>query len=66
MKTDASRSASRTGIGLSKRGVDEAEDGGVGADAERQREHGDGREPGALGQHAQAVAQILKHGPGGP
>ena len=51
---------------LEQRRVHEAEDRGVGADAERQREHGDGREARALGQHAQAVAQILKHGPGGP
>ena len=40
--------------------VDHAEDDGVGADAERQREHGDGGEAGRLGQHANGVSKVLK------
>ena len=41
-------------------GVDQTEDGGIGADAEGQRDHGNGGETGALAQHAHAVADILK------
>jgi len=37
----------------------EGEDGGVGADSERQRTGGDGGEAGALPQHARAVAEIV-------
>ena len=40
--------------------VDHAEDGGGGADSERQAEHGRGGEAGIPGQHAQAVAEILR------
>ncbi len=40
-------------------GIDEAEDGGVSADAESESEHGDGGEAGGSAQHAQGVAQVL-------
>ena len=40
-------------------GVHKAEDGGVRPDAERERQHRHGCEAGILGQHPQAVAQIL-------
>ena len=39
--------------------IDHAEDGAVGADAERERDDGDQREAGILQQRAQAVAQVL-------
>ena len=39
--------------------VDQREDRRVGADAERQREDGDGREDGRLGQHSHAVTDVL-------
>jgi hypothetical protein len=42
--------------------VDHAEDGGIGADAERQRQRGDGSEGGTLREHAKAVTEILEHG----
>ncbi len=40
--------------------VDDAEDRGVGADAERQREHGDDREAGRARQSANRVARVLR------
>jgi hypothetical protein len=45
----------RLGIrqGAEKRGVDEAEDGGVGTNAEGKRQHDDSREPGVLPQLAE-------------
>src|SRR6202030_4175671 len=46
--------------GLVKDGVDETEDGGVRANSESQREHGNCSEAGILAQHARGVAQILK------
>ena len=39
--------------------VDNREDGGVGPDAERQRQHGHEGKAGALLEHAQAAPQIL-------
>ena len=45
--------------------MDDAEDGGVGADAERQRQQGDGGEAGRAAQHPRAVADVL-HQPFGP
>ena len=42
-------------------GFEQRKNGGVGANAERQREHDHGREPGRAAQHAYGVAQIL-HG----
>ena len=39
--------------------IHQTEDGGVGADSERERHHGYKREGGAPGQHAQAVAKVL-------
>src|SRR5207237_835119 len=42
------------------RGIDEAEDGGVGADAESKSEDRDGGEAGRFAQHAKGEAQILK------
>ena len=41
-------------------GIEQAEDGGVGADAYRQREHRDGREHRRLPQHARAVTDIAR------
>src|SRR5207237_4198269 len=40
--------------------VDEAEDSGIGADAERERNNGDSGEAFMLQQHAQAVADIVQ------
>jgi hypothetical protein len=40
--------------------IDHAKDGSVGADAEGERESGDGSEAGRLAQHAEAKAQILE------
>src|SRR5205823_11639553 len=45
---------------LEQYGVDRAEDGRVGADAEREREHGHEREAGALGEHADGVAEVVR------
>src|SRR5205823_14859875 len=45
--------------GSQEHGVDEAEDRGVGADAEGEGEHGDGGEAGGLAKHAQSVTQVL-------
>ena len=41
-------------------GVDDREDGGVGADAERERQHDDRGETGALAHQAQRIAKILE------
>ena len=43
--------------------VDDAEDGGVGADAERDGEHDGEREQRRLAQHSNRVAKIVQHGP---
>ena len=63
----ASRSpiiTSRSGIRVRQRpeedGVDDAEDGGVGADAERQRHERREREPGSPRERAHRVAQVLE------
>ena len=45
--------------------VDEGEDGGVGADAEGQREDGDGGEAGTFGHHAETVADVVPDAFGG-
>src|SRR5881394_4183279 len=45
---------------LEQHTVDRAEDGRVGADAKREREHGNGREAGALGEGADGVTEILE------
>jgi len=54
------------GIGEGERaqedGVDDAEDGGVGTDAQRQRQHRHRGEAGTLDQRPQPIAQILKNG----
>ena len=54
------------GAGIRKRfeqrSVDDAEDGGVCADTERQSEHGDRGEAGILAQHAKGKAKILREG----
>ena len=52
----------RVGKRREQNAVHQAEDRGVGADAERQREHGDGREARAAPQHARAEAQVLREG----
>src|SRR5437016_6039857 len=44
-------------------GIDEAEDGGVSADAESESEHGDGGEAGGFAKHPQRVANVLKDTP---
>ena len=41
-------------------GIHHAEHGGVGADAERERYHGDGSEAGVLREHPQAISKVLK------
>src|SRR5439155_24578768 len=53
---------SRIGQRLEQHGVDRAEDGGIGADAEREREHGDEREGGAFGERADGEAEVLEEG----
>ena len=45
-----------------KYGVDQAEDGGVGADAECQHEDGGKREARRFAQNAQAVEEVPSHG----
>src|SRR5438876_1113001 len=45
---------------LEQHGVDRAEDGRVGTGAEREGEHSDQREAGALGEGADGVAQVLE------
>jgi len=47
--------------GTQQHRVHHAEHGRVGADAQRQREHRDGGESGAIEQHAERKAQIV-HG----
>ena len=47
------------GQGFEQNGVHNAEDGGIGADAERQRDYGQSRESWRLRQHAQPVANVL-------
>ena len=53
------------GFGIGQRpeqdGIDHAEDGGVRADAQREREHGDRGEAGILQQQTEGVAKIVKH-----
>ena len=50
------------GQGLQQEAVDEAENGRVGADAERQGQNRDRGEPGGPGQRPQAVAQVCEEG----
>ena len=45
---------------LEENGVDDAEDGGAGADAEREGEYGDDREARRFREHSQAILQILE------
>ena len=45
---------------LQQDGVDDREDGGVGADAERQRGHGGQGEARALAEHAERVPEIFQ------
>src|SRR5262245_43614755 len=42
-------------------GVNQAEDRGVGPDAQRQRERGHASKAGMLQQHPRAITQVLKH-----
>jgi hypothetical protein len=53
------------GDGVHQRGVDPTEHGGVGGDADGQREHRDQGEAGASPGHAKAIAQVLEEGPHG-
>ena len=41
-------------------GIDELKDGAIGADAEREGRHRDGRESGVRAQLPRAVAQVLE------
>ena len=55
------------GVGIRQRaqqhGLDHGEERGVGADAEREREHDGGREAGLASEDAQGVSQIAQdHG----
>ena len=43
-------------------GLQHGEDGGVGADAECERQHRNGREAGVLREGSQAVAKVLDEG----
>jgi len=47
--------------GTVEQGVDDREDGGIGADADREREDSHGGEPGAAGELAERVAEVLEH-----
>jgi hypothetical protein len=47
---------------LQHRRVDQAEDGGVGADAERQRQHRHRREDRAPGEEPERVSKVVEHG----
>src|SRR5207302_8287824 len=47
--------------GTVEQGVDDREDGGIGADADREREDGDGGEPGAPAQRAHGIAEVSEH-----
>ena len=42
-------------------GIDNAEDGAIGADAERKGENGDNSEPGCFCQHPQRESEISDH-----
>ena len=53
--------AARIGQGTQEHAVDDAEDGGVRSDAEREREQDDRGEAGALAQSTGAVADVLRH-----
>ena len=46
---------------LQEHAVDDGKDRGVGANAERERQHGDGRKPWTAAQHAQPVPNIAHH-----
>ena len=46
--------------GTEEDGVDDAENGGGGADAQGQAEHGNRGEAGVLSEHAKAVANVLQ------
>jgi hypothetical protein len=48
----------RQGYGFPKQGVAHAENGGSGADAEREREHGGGSEAGRFAQHTFGVTNV--------
>ena len=54
------------GVGIRERpkqdGVDDREDGGVGADAEGERYDGDGSEAGVFEEHAGAVTEVMQQG----
>lgn len=52
----------RIGERADQYGVDEAEDGGVDADAERESEHGDQRERFVFAQNAQSNSKVLPEG----
>ena len=49
------------GHGLEHQGVDQAEDGRVGADSEGQDQHRDSRESRVLQQKADGMPDVLKH-----
>ena len=61
MPTAMSCSARGNGSGLSRTRVDHAEDGGVRADPERERQDGDDGEAGMLDELAEAVADVGEH-----
>jgi len=42
-------------------GIDEAEDGGVSADAESEGEYSDGSEAGGFAHHAEGIVDVLKN-----
>ena len=48
------------GQGAEQDRIDDGEDGGVGADAERERQHGDREESGGLAHRAEEVADVLE------
>ena len=56
----------RLGVGVGERfeqdGVDDGEDGGIDADAERQRGHGSEGKSGVVGEHAQRMLDVVPEG----
>ena len=50
----------RVGKRLQQDGVDQAEDGGAGSDAERESENRDGSEAGIFAEHAESETDVLQ------
>ena len=66
LRTVVSIATRRAGVGerqrLEQHAVDDAEDRGVGADAERQHDHDERAEAGGLEEESERLAEIGEHG----